>query len=252
MANTIRIKRRVSGASGAPSTLANAEICFNEVDNTLYYGKGVGTGGASTAIVAIAGDGTFATKSYVDGAITAYNPNLSSYARLDGASFTGSVTVGGNLVVSGTTTTVNSTTLAVADKNIELAKVDSPNDTTADGGGITVKGSTDKSLTWSYSASAWTSSESFNLASGKSYAINGTAVLSSSALGTGVTGSSLTSVGTLTSGTWNASTVQPAYGGTGLTSVINGLVKGNGSAYSAATDGTDYLSPNSAVDGGTF
>lgn len=57
MANTLRIKRRASGAAGAPETLKNAELAFNEVDNTLYYGKGldVGTGNAVN-IIAIAGD----------------------------------------------------------------------------------------------------------------------------------------------------------------------------------------------------
>jgi hypothetical protein len=42
------------------------------------------------------------------------------------------------------------------------------------------------------------------------------------------------------------------YGGTGVTT-LTGLVKGNGSAaFSAAVDGTDYLSPNATIDGGTF
>lgn len=80
MANTIRIKRRTGGASGAPSSLSNAELAFNEVNNTLYYGKGDDGNGTATSIVAIAGDGTFATKTYVDDAFT--NANLSQYAKL--------------------------------------------------------------------------------------------------------------------------------------------------------------------------
>jgi hypothetical protein len=41
-------------------------------------------------------------------------------------------------------------------------------------------------------------------------------------------------------------------GGTGATT-ITGLVKGNGtSAFTAAVDETDYLSPNAEIDGGTF
>lgn len=70
---------------------------------------------------------------------------------------------------------------------------------------------------------------------------------------TGYTGqATITTLGTITTGTWQATTIAPAYGGTGLTSVLNGLVKGNGSAYSVATAGTDYLDPNSTIDGGTF
>ena len=49
MANTIRIKRRASGNAGAPASLQNAELAFNEVDNILYYGKGTGgSGGTAT------------------------------------------------------------------------------------------------------------------------------------------------------------------------------------------------------------
>ena len=62
MANTIRIKRRATGAVGAPAGLANAELAFNEVDNTLYYGKGTGgAGGTATTVDAIGGSGAFAT-----------------------------------------------------------------------------------------------------------------------------------------------------------------------------------------------
>jgi hypothetical protein len=63
MANTLRIKRRLAGgASGAPSTLANAELAFNEQDSVLYYGVGTGgAGGSATSILSIAGPGAFAT-----------------------------------------------------------------------------------------------------------------------------------------------------------------------------------------------
>ena len=60
MANTLRIKRRLSGGTGAPSSLANAELAFNEVDSTLYYGVGTGgVGGSATSILAIGGPGAF-------------------------------------------------------------------------------------------------------------------------------------------------------------------------------------------------
>jgi phage-related tail fiber protein len=61
MANTIRIKRRAaSGGAGAPSTLENAELAFNEASNILYYGTGTGgSGGSATSIIAIAGNGAY-------------------------------------------------------------------------------------------------------------------------------------------------------------------------------------------------
>jgi len=58
------------------------------------------------------------------------------------------VTIAGNLTVDGTTTTINSVTLTVDDKNIELGSVASPDNTTAAGGGITLKGTTDKIIDW--------------------------------------------------------------------------------------------------------
>jgi hypothetical protein len=62
MANTIRVKRRAAGgAAGAPASLANAELAFNEQDNVLYYGTGTGgAGGSATQVIAIAGPGSFA------------------------------------------------------------------------------------------------------------------------------------------------------------------------------------------------
>ena len=120
------------------------------------------------------------------------------------------LTVTGNLSVKGSVSFVESTTVQVADKNIELGKVATPTDITADGGGITIKGATDKTLNWVSATPAWTSSENFDLTSGKTYKINGTDVLSSTALGSSIVSSSLTSVGTITSGTWNGTAIANA------------------------------------------
>lgn len=258
MANTLRIKKRAaSGASGAPSSLAPSEIAFNEnaSTKTLYYGYGDNGSGEASSIIAIGGEGAFATLSTnqtISGDKT-YTGTLDfSGATIATFETTGNVTVGGNLTVNGTTTTVNSTTISVDDKNIELGSVATPSDTTADGGGITLKGATDKTLNWVNSTDSWTSSENFDVASGKTFKIAGTDVLSATALGSGVVSSSLTSVGTIGTGTWQGTTIGTAYGGTGLTSVINGIVKGDGSSYSAATAGTDYLNDSSTINCGTF
>jgi hypothetical protein len=119
------------------------------------------------------------------------------------------LTVTGDLTVNGSTEYLNSTTLQVLDKNIEIGKVATPTDVTADGGGITLKGATDKTISWS--ALGWTSSEDFNLVTGKVYEINGTSVLSATALGANVVSSSLTGVGTISSGTWNGTAIANAY-----------------------------------------
>lgn len=59
MANVIRIKRRVSGVPGAPSALKSAELAHNEVDDTLYVGKGDDGSGNATSVIPLAGKGAF-------------------------------------------------------------------------------------------------------------------------------------------------------------------------------------------------
>ena len=83
-------------------------------------------------------------------------------------------------------------------------------DTTADGGGIRIKGTTDKSITYVNATTAFTSTEHFDLATGKAYRIGNVQIANGNtttlgpttgswSIGAGVTTSSLTSVGTLTS-----------------------------------------------------
>lgn len=101
MANTVRIKRRTSGAAGAPSSLANAELAYNEVDDVLYYGKGTGgAGGTATTVPAIAGPGAFLT--------------LSTAQTISGnKTFTGSVDL--------TSATATATTQTSSDSSTKLA-----------------------------------------------------------------------------------------------------------------------------------
>ena len=85
---------------------------------------------------------------------------LSTFSPADtvpasGGTFTGNVVMSGNLTVNGTTTTIDTTNLIVEDKNIEMGSVDSPTDSTADGGGITLKGTTDKTILWENDTDSW-------------------------------------------------------------------------------------------------
>jgi hypothetical protein len=256
MANTLRIKRRSSaGAAGAPTSLENAELAFNEADNVLYYGTGTGgAGGSATSVIAIGGYGAYttlgtnqtitgnktfsgtvivptpsanthaATKAYVDSSLPTlsgtenqivYNAGTISLAA--NITTPGNLTVTGDLTVQGNTTTLNTATLVVEDKNIVLANVATPTDTTADGAGFTIKGATDKTLNWVDATDAWTSSEHFNIVAGKSFYIGGSAVLSNTTLASSVITSSLTSVGTIGTGVWQGTAIGIAYGGTGST-----------------------------------
>lgn len=435
MANTLRIKRRSSsGAAGAPGSLENAELAFNEADDTLYYGKGTGgAGGSATSVIAIAGSGAYITKGtdqtisgnktfsgtvavstptanahattklYVDDLVANINSNISNVAtsfdissdsgtstitsgadtltisggvglstsisldevtidlddttvtagsyggantvatftvdaqgRLTAAgnttininagqitgftedaqdaaavlftnathsgvsvayddansklaitnlgvtSLTGtsneisvsaangsvtlslpsnvtiadSLTVTGDLVVNGNTTTLNTATLVVEDKNIILANTSSPTDITADGAGITVLGASNKTFNWVDATDSWTSSEHLNLLTGKEFKIDGNSVLSNTTLGSTVVNSSLTSVGTIVTGVWNGTTIAIANGGTGATDAANARINLGLGTISVQNSNNVTITGGSidgiTFDGGTF
>ncbi len=96
------------------------------------------------------------------------------------ATFGNNVTIVGDLTVNGTTTTINTENLLVEDKNIILGNVAGADDTTADGGGITLSGSTNKTFNWLDSTDSWTSSENMDLAASKAYKLTGLDVLNNS------------------------------------------------------------------------
>lgn len=150
---------------------------------------------------------TTATTVNFAGAATAINIGASN----------STTTIAGDLVVNGTTTTVNSTTVTIDDKNLELGSVASPSDAGADGGGITLKGTTDKTFNWVSSTSSWTSSENLDLASGKVIKIAGTQVLSASQYtGNAATATTATNV---TGGSSGALVFQTGSGSTSFVSL---------------------------------
>lgn len=134
--------------------------------------------------------------------INAQNERIGLYTSTPAATLdvAGDVKIQGNLLVEGATTTINTTNIAIEDLLIELGKVDSPSNATANGGGISLAagGDGDKTLIWQTLYSAWSSSENFRLASGKSYKVGSSTVLTETSLGLSVTSApGLTSLGTL-------------------------------------------------------
>ena len=109
---------------------------------------------------------------YEDGSNNEVTVVLSTLLTGNSPAFTGTMTgvnltLSGDLQVNGTTTTINTTTLQVEDKNIEIGKVSSPSDTTADGGGWSLLGATTKTFNWVNATDAWTSSEHLHLGDNK-------------------------------------------------------------------------------------
>lgn len=131
MANTIRIKRRAAGGgSGAPSSLQNAELAFNEDTNILYYGTGTGgSGGTATSIIPIAGNGAFVdtttnqtiggTKTFsstISGSINGNAGTATALATSRDISLSGDAT--GTASFDGTANANISTTLATVNSNV--------------------------------------------------------------------------------------------------------------------------------------
>jgi hypothetical protein len=206
VSGALNVAGNISTVTGVLSTTAASASLFNTGPTTLNIG------GAANTISIGAATGT-----------TTINNTL---------------VVSGDLLIQGNTTTVNTNILVVEDKNIELGATTTPTNTTADGGGVILLAGVDsnKTLTWLNSTQAWTSSEHFNLVSGKEFRINNVLIANSTSLGSGVTGSSLTSVGTIGTGTWRGSVIETTYGGTGQSSYSNGqILIGNSSGGLAKT-----------------
>lgn len=60
----------------------------------------------------------------------------------------GDLSIEGNLILKGDTETIREQQKVIEDKVIVLANIDNPSDVTADGGGIVLKGDTDKTILW--------------------------------------------------------------------------------------------------------
>ena len=112
----------------------------------------------------------------------------------------GNVSIQGTLTVLGATTTISTTNLVITDKLVTIGYTASPTDSTADGAGIEIPGGTTKTFTYVNATPAWTSSENLNLATGKTYKINGFDVVTATALGSSIVSApGLNSIGSLTS-----------------------------------------------------
>jgi len=190
--------------SAAPTLLAG-EFGYESDTGKLKIGDG------STAWGSLAYEPGFSLSAYPLATSDIADDAITGAKLANDITIANDLTVTGDLTVNGTTTTINSTTLQVDDKNIELGTVGTPTDVTADGGGITLKGSTDHTILWTDSTDSWDFSEHVNIASGKEFQINGTKVLDATSLGSAVVSSSLTSVGTIATGVWNGTAIATDY-----------------------------------------
>jgi hypothetical protein len=204
----------LQGAMSVSTTISSGSTTFNLLNTTV---TGLNIGGAANTV------------------------NIGSTTAIInlGTGTTGAtVNIKGNLVVEGSTTTVNSTTVTIDDLNIVLAD----GQTTAAGvdtGGINLGTS---GINWTYvhgggTFANWTSTTNVDLTTGFAYKIGNQSVLSSSTLGASVVNSSLTQVGTIATGTWRGSVIAANWGGTGFGTYTVGQV-----LYAATTTSLAQLS----------
>lgn len=192
----------VYGATARVDVLGNTRyLIFSTAENALTI----------SGVAVTAGAGSFTTMGLSDALTFSDGATIDNTASDTLTITEDNVIIAGNLQVDGTTTTVNTATLTVDDKNIELGSVASPTDTTADGGGITLLGATNKTILWDNANDNWSFNQAVNLVTGLDFKINNVSVLNATTLGSSVVASSLTSVGTLTSLTVSGATA--FYGG---------------------------------------
>ena len=203
----------IDGAVDMASSLTlagNADFNGNlDVDGTTNL-DGTNVAGA----LAVSGSATVDNLSLDGNTITTSSGNLTIDSNGGTTTINDNAIISGNLTVNGTTTTINSTTVNIDDKNFQVA-TGAADDAAADGAGFTVD-SGDGDKTWNFEATGdnWGSSENINLASGKVLKVNNTSILSATTLGSSVVSSSLTSLGTIGTGVWQGTAINDTYLGT--------------------------------------
>ena len=164
-----------NGGTGQITLLAGVNKTVSETTPTILIRKGtawVEYGGGITNALNDVGDVTISA--VASGEVLKWNGSAwinntlaeAGIAPTADPTFTGTA-IFNDLTVNGTNTIINSTTLTVDDKNIEMGSVSTPSDTTADGGGITLKGTTDKTMLWVDSTDSWTFNQQLDISSNK-------------------------------------------------------------------------------------
>ena len=157
---------------GGSQTTGNLTLGGGANRTTGVIGIGTGATTSGTKTISIGTGSTGGTTAITIGSADGATSNITLNGTVTAAN---NLVVTGDLTVNGTTTTIDTAHLQVEDKNITLA-YGNTSDVGADGGGITLLGTTNKTFNWVDATDAWTSSEHMNLVSGKSYKINNTAI----------------------------------------------------------------------------
>jgi len=258
----------VAGVSGNPGG-ANTNIQYN---NASAFGGDADftTNGAGIVEIGAATGGTLTLNDAnnvpltisTSGSIDAPDATITMFGSV-GAAGAATINFGGtnatlevaNLTVDGTLTYLDTTNLRIEDKLIDL-------NSTVGGLGVGANGSSGLNILSVTPANtvtfqtlsdggALSSSSGLDVATGKDYSVNAVSVLNATTLGASVVTSSLTAVGTITTGVWQGTTVGVGFGGTGQTTYTDGQLlignsTGNTLAKGTITAGTGISITNGA------
>jgi len=167
-------------ASIPNTALANSSITINGVATPL--------GGSTTTTSVSTGLGTTVTFQGTAGEVDVATNNGTSTFTIglpndvnitNNLSVGNDLTVTGDLTVNGALVSLSATEVKVEDKNIVLGDTSTPTDTTANGGGITLKGAADYSIVWLDATNSWTFNQNINVTAG-GLSIGGTQVINGS------------------------------------------------------------------------
>jgi len=178
---------------GAVSATANSGLTYNSstgvfnlvsIPNTgLANSTLTVTDGSNSTAIALGGTLTIqGTSNEVEvaessGTVTVGLPNDVTIGN--NLTVTNDLSVTGDLTVNGALTSLSTTEVKVEDKNIVLGDTTTPTDTTANGGGITLKGASDYTIVWLDATNSWTFNQNINVTSG-GLSIGGTQVINGS------------------------------------------------------------------------
>lgn len=238
-ANLNRISYRFSGS------ISSDFIIIVPSTTQQYWVTNATTGGHSLTIKTAAGTGV--TVANGEASIMYCNGTNVVDADTAGVAYPISVANGGTGATNATNARVN-LSAAKSGTNADITQLTSLGDGGASSPAITFlsesntgiyrAGSSQLGIALGGATTATFTTAGLTLATSDAYSINGVSVLSATTLGAGVVNSSLTSVGTLTSGELGAgfTTVAVARGGTGAGSFTAGyLLKGNGTSALAVS-----------------
>lgn len=208
----------------ALTRLNAASIGINAIDAEELASTGVtaGTYGNSTTIPSFTVDS--------DGRITAAADNSITSLSLTSLTTSGNVTVGGNLTVNGSVTTISTETITLNDNIIVLNNNATGSPTENAGIEIERGDSANVQLRWNETSDSWEittdGTNYYNL------------LTTNSTLDSTKLSPNLTTLGTVGTGTWQATNIAVLYGGTG--------------ASTASAARTNLGIDDMTVDGGTY